>query len=92
MKKVILFIIFHCSIHFRSVTISAAEYNRLLQNEIQLQKYKQLCEKKAKEMQRIQDKLFYYKNQALKRTQRNHETEPSMPESDAPNVKTFLLS
>ncbi|XP_055306538.1 uncharacterized protein LOC129570841, partial [Sitodiplosis mosellana] len=47
--------------------ISALEYNRYLQLEIQLQKYKGLCEKKAKEIKHLQDQVARLKRKELKR-------------------------
>lgn len=50
------------SIPYRSnqnVTISSSEYNRLLQQEVQLMKYKKICERKSAELKRLRDKLYY---------------------------------
>lgn len=67
------------------------EYNRLLQNEVQLKKYKELCEKKAAELKRVHSQLFHYKKQALKGSGQSDEQESSIPGMDAPNVKIYSL-
>lgn len=48
----------------RKFEIDAVTYNRYLQQEMQLNKYKLICEKKAKEIKRLQDQVAYYKRQA----------------------------
>ena len=50
----------------RHFTITAEEYNRLLQSEIQLNKYKGLCVKKAKEIKHLQDQVYRLKRKELK--------------------------
>lgn len=59
----------------KSITISSAEYSRLLHNEIQLIKHKEqlekckgICQNKSSEIKRLQDQVTYYKRQAYKRT------------------------
>lgn len=70
------------------VTITSEEYNRLLQNEVQLQKYKMLCQKKTLELKRVHDQLSQYKRQALKRSGQVDEQDSSIPDlPDTPNVK-----
>lgn len=71
-----------------SITISTDEYKRLQQNEVQLQKYKVLCEKKAKELKRVNTQLSYYRKQANKRSGQMDNEDSSLPgEPDSPNVK-----
>ena len=45
-----------------------SEYNRFLQLEVQLQKYKGLCEKKAKEIKHLQDQVARLKRKEMKRS------------------------
>lgn len=53
----------------QAITISNEEYLRLLNNEIQLTKYKGICQKKSSEIKRLQDQLSYYKKCSLKTTE-----------------------
>lgn len=57
----------------RTFEIPASEYNQFLQLEIQLNKYKGLCEKKAKEIKNLQDQVARYKRRELKRSDDVHE-------------------
>lgn len=77
-KKLIKLLIFVFFLFSSIFQITAHEYNRLLQAEIQLNKYKGLCEKKAKEIKNLQDLVARLKRKELKR---NAETENENEES-----------
>lgn len=54
------------------------EYNRLLQAEVQLNKYKGLCERKAKEIKNLQDQVARLKRKELKRAGDLNEVDETM--------------
>lgn len=53
------------------ITITREEYARLLRIEVQLMKYKELCEKKTKQLKELQSQVAHYKKQAAKRRKPN---------------------
>lgn len=70
----------------RMVEISAGEYKRLLDQEIQLMKYKDMCTKKAVENKRLQDKLAYYKKQYKKSEDADEPNELEEPNGLSVNI------
>lgn len=69
----------------RMYEITLTEYNRYLQMEVQLIKYKVLCERKAKEIKSLQDQVARYKRKEMKRTSELPQPEDSTT-SNVPNV------
>lgn len=49
------------------ITISSTEYFRLINNDVQLIKYKTICTNKANEIKILRTQLAYFKKQAMKR-------------------------
>lgn len=43
------------------ISISCEEYSRLLKSNVQLIKYKELCQTKSSEIKRLQDQVGYFK-------------------------------
>lgn len=58
----------------KTITISCTEYARLLQNDVQLLKYKETCNSKAAEIKKLQTQVLYYRKQSnKKRTTEMHQ-------------------
>lgn len=74
----------------RIFEVTATEYNRFLQLEIQLNKYKGLWEKKSKELKRLQDQLAYYKRKDFKRHGEIPESDESI-KADTPIVNKKIV-
>lgn len=67
----------------KTITISCAEYSRLLHNDVQMMKYKEKINAKSNEIKTLRTQLAYFKARALKRTAEN----PQDDEIDVlPNV------
>lgn len=70
----------------KAIMISPEKLARLLRNEVQLIKMKELCRDKSNEIKKLQTQLAYYKKQAAKR---NNE-EPKEPEqAELSKVKKY---
>lgn len=79
-----------CSSVIISVQITASEYNRFLQLEVLLNKYKGLCEKKGKQIKQLQDQVARYKRKGLKRSGDEHESADSII-ADGTDVKKIII-
>lgn len=63
----------------QTITISSDEYSRLLQNEVKLIKFTELCQTKASEIKRLQDQLAYFKRQAMRKNSCGDTGDPQVP-------------
>lgn len=61
--------LFEHSLHrqTKTITISCAEYLRLLHDNVQMMKYKEACKSKSNEVKSLQSQLMYYKKRAMQR-------------------------
>lgn len=62
-----------------------------MQLEVQLQKYKKLCEKKAKEVKHLQDQVSRLKRKEFKRSGVELEPDDSSMAADVTKVKKKIL-
>lgn len=67
------------------------DYNRFLQLEAQLTKYKFLCAEKLNEIKRLKDQIARYKRKESKLSDVEPEQENSMMFADETNVKRKIL-
>lgn len=80
-----------CSIIYRIFTISSSEYNRYLQLEAQLDKYKSICAQKSKEIKRLQDQVSHFKRKENKLSENDATSKVSGVLADELKVKRKLL-
>lgn len=67
------------------ISITSTEYGRLLQNEVKMIKFKELCQNKAGEVKRLQDLVAYYKRQAMNKTSHGDDDSQVQPKADVGN-------
>lgn len=70
----------------KTIMISSEKLARLLRNEVQLIKVKEICRDKSNEIKKLQTQLAYYKKQAAKR---NNEEPKEAEQTDLSKVKKF---